>query len=856
MDRNKKRIVVVNPYAKKNRKRPLSAASKSEAASASARKFPTSIQSGNNHDVSETVSVSVSVSIAEPIRANDTTSSNHNRNNQVSARASALIMSASDKAGMEGIDRAKIDAIILRESGNSLYMQQQKRRDEKVNERVRQLQQRLRNASPSEYAVTEDLDEQLASYQRHQATRATCVVVDMDMFYMACELLSRPDLNHKPACVGRGMILTSNYVARRYGVRSAMPGFIGDKLVEELSGGRERLIHVRSNFDLYKEKSRIVTDVTREYDPFRMRSYSLDEVYLDIGPYLALFLRHGNYTHEDIRDKLRSEAAAVENETKSKTEDEDEDEHGSSRAMEYLESLSPLVCSRAVDSVVARLRRHVQEATGGLTCSAGVARTHSIAKIASDKNKPNGQLVVDPSATLDFVRELSVRKIPGIGRVTEKLLQSVCRIHTGAELYQKRGLVRFLFQPATANFLLRASVGCNGGGGGGGDGSSGAENEEPSSSSEHQKGISRERSFRPESDWAKLIIRLEDIARMVATDMTRKSILGHTITVKVKLETFDVLSRSQSQKRGVYVQDPEELATIASGLFASIRAAHLQKEDGKTNGKTRFSVRLLGIRCSNLIEESSFRARAQGGTIDRFLALSSSSPFSNADDNDNDNEIARGGTMDSDSDTDSESTTSATVGGKENNKTQLAAPDCAAIVDQHDGIYFSTPGRNDRSQEEPRALDCSNRAMSYASNEKKTPGGISIPVTQRRTTTEPASTTVTPTTVKPGHHDGGASPTDDVRDGTETRDKERAVVQVCCPLCSRPFPARDNDRLNAHIDTCLNGVYGASTVRRIVREDESRLQRLQSTNTGTGTRTRTRTAGSHRKRQRLTDFWN
>jgi len=179
MDRNKKRIVVVNPYAKKNRKRPLSAASKSEAASASARKFPTSIQSGNNHDVSETVSVSVSVSIAEPIRANDTTSSNHNCNNQVSARASALIMSASDKAGMEGIDRAKIDAIILRESGNSLYMQQQKRRDEKVNERVRQLQQRLRNASPSEYAVTEDLDEQLASYQRHQATRATCVVVDM-----------------------------------------------------------------------------------------------------------------------------------------------------------------------------------------------------------------------------------------------------------------------------------------------------------------------------------------------------------------------------------------------------------------------------------------------------------------------------------------------------------------------------------------------------------------------------------------------------------------------------------------------------------------------------------------------------
>ena len=130
---------------------------------------------------------------------------------------------------------------------------------------------------------------------------------------MACELLNRPDLNDKPACVGRGMILTSNYVARRYGVRSAMAGFIGDKLVEELSEGRERLIHVPSNFVLYKEKSKIVTEVVREYDPYRMKSYSLDEVYLDIGPYLALFIKHRDYTHEQIRDKLLMDGDVDEN---------------------------------------------------------------------------------------------------------------------------------------------------------------------------------------------------------------------------------------------------------------------------------------------------------------------------------------------------------------------------------------------------------------------------------------------------------------------------------------------------------------------------------------------------------------
>ena len=84
---------------------------------------------------------------------------------------------------MEGIDRSKIDEIILRESGNSLYIQQQRRRDEKVNERVRQLQDRLGKASPREYRATEELDDMLRSYQKQQAIRATCVVVDMVCFY-------------------------------------------------------------------------------------------------------------------------------------------------------------------------------------------------------------------------------------------------------------------------------------------------------------------------------------------------------------------------------------------------------------------------------------------------------------------------------------------------------------------------------------------------------------------------------------------------------------------------------------------------------------------------------------------------
>jgi DNA polymerase kappa len=576
------------------------------------------------------------------------------------------------------------------------------------------------------------------------------------MFYMACELLTRPDLNKKPACVGRGMILTSNYVARRYGVRSAMAGFIGDKLVEELSKGRERLIHVPSNFALYKEKSRIVTEVIREYDPHRMKSYSLDEVYLDIGPYLAFYIQHRDYTHEQIRDMLLLDGNADENGNKIN------DHTSSDVVMGFLQSQSPLVCLTAVDQVVLRLRRHVQKATGGLTCSAGVARTHTTAKIASDKNKPNGQLVIDPGNTLHFVRELPVRKIPGIGRVTEKLLQNVCNIQTGMDLYQKRGLVNFLFQPATAKFLLKASVGCSG------EGSTstfGVEIEEASSSassSEHQKGISRERSFQPESDWAQLNIRLEEISRMLAKDMMTKSMVGHTITVKVKLDTFDVLSRSQSQKRGVYVQNPEELATIAGALFATIRAAYQCKES--KNSRSKFSVRLLGIRCSNLIEESSFYGKTQVGTIDKFLAASCK-------------------TVDFTPDTN---------------------PNNRAVTDTKLAVRAAcTP------------------------NESK------------------------PQTTNGQRHDDDNNGDDE--EGNEnnndaTTNENKCVVH--CPLCHRSFLARDNDRLNAHIDTCLNGIYGGSMVRQVVREEESRLQDRDYLAVEQGA------VSPRERRQRLTDFWN
>lgn len=71
----------------------------------------------------------------------------------------------------------------------------------------------------------------------------------------------------------------------------------------------------------------------------------------------------------------------------------------------------------SVPQVAAELRSKVVEATQGLTCSVGVAPNMMLAKIASDKNKPNGQCMVGTTRdqVLDFIADLPVRKVRGVG---------------------------------------------------------------------------------------------------------------------------------------------------------------------------------------------------------------------------------------------------------------------------------------------------------------------------------------------------------------------------------------------------------------------------------------------------------
>ena len=103
--------------------------------------------------------------------------------------------------------------------------------------------------------------------------------LDMDCFYAAVEMRERPELAGRPIAVGggvrRGVVTTCNYEARKFGVRSAMPGFQARERCPEL-------VFLPVRFDLYRAESAKIRKIMHDYTPL-VEPLSLDEAYLDVS---------------------------------------------------------------------------------------------------------------------------------------------------------------------------------------------------------------------------------------------------------------------------------------------------------------------------------------------------------------------------------------------------------------------------------------------------------------------------------------------------------------------------------------------------------------------------------------------
>lgn len=190
---------------------------------------------------------------------------------------------------------------------------------------------------------------------------------DMDAFYASVEMLDDPDLRAVPLAVG-GSGQRAVVAAANYSARE-----FGIKSAMPMPEARRRcrqLKVVPPRFSRYKAVSAQIMSVFRDFTPI-IEPLSLDEAFLDVSDYVL---------QQDVHDLART------------------------------------------------IKSQVYEITGGLSVSIGAAPNKLVAKIASDIDKPNGLVVVQPDAVLDFLAPLPVSRLWGAGpKTVAKLEQLGCQ---------------------------------------------------------------------------------------------------------------------------------------------------------------------------------------------------------------------------------------------------------------------------------------------------------------------------------------------------------------------------------------------------------------------------------------------
>ena len=408
---------------------------------------------------------------------------------------------------------SKVSEIIYNASKGSKYFNNEEVKDKVLTHKIERILEKKRQLERLDLAA--DLrraDEYIAELELSRDLSQTIVHVDCDAFYAAVEELDRPDLKDVPFAVGKGVLTTCNYHARKFGCRSGMAGFVATKLCPQL-------IQLPLNFQKYTAKAQEVREILADYDT-RFESASIDEAYLNITEYCL------------------------------------------DREMD-------------ASDVVAQIRHEVTEKTK-ITISAGIASNAKIAKIASNKNKPNGQFLVpsDRATIVAFMRDLPTRKVNGVGRVFERELDAI-GIKTCGDIYTHRASLTKLFGEKAFQFLIQCYLGL------------GRTKVQPAEEFE-RKSVGTESTFRDMEGSVVLREKLRSTAEELEKDLSRTQFRGKTLVLKVKLHTYEMLTRQIAPPKAVATAD--DIYKYALPMLTK-----LEKEI------PRFKLRLMGLRCTHLV---------------------------------------------------------------------------------------------------------------------------------------------------------------------------------------------------------------------------------------------------------------
>ncbi|MBL3686765.1 DNA polymerase IV [Leucobacter zeae] len=348
---------------------------------------------------------------------------------------------------------------------------------------------------------------------REQREIASMLHVDMDSFFVSVELLDRPDLVGRPVAAAHD---TARSVVSSASYEARRFGVRSAMPVARAKQLCPQLVLIPPTFEKYRSASRAVMRIFEEFTPL-VEPLSIDEAFLDVEGSIRLF---------------------------------------------------------GTPSEIARLlRERVRERTG-LPVSVGLAGTKFVAKLASQRAKPDGVLEIPPARTLDFLHPLPVEAMWGVGQATARSLKGRA-IHTVGELAREPlpSLQRIVGR-ASAQRLHELANGRD------------ARDVE---TVRVEKSIGHEETFATdERDTATLHRELLRLSTRAAERLRSAGLETRTVSIKVRWANFDTVTRSRTLTEATNAT--QRIFRTAVELFDGVRP------EGRP-------VRLIGVRAEQLLPE-------------------------------------------------------------------------------------------------------------------------------------------------------------------------------------------------------------------------------------------------------------
>jgi DNA polymerase-4 len=336
--------------------------------------------------------------------------------------------------------------------------------------------------------------------------------IDMDAFYASVELKDRPELKDLP------VVISSHHPRAVIAAASYPARKFGLRSAMSMSQAKKlcpQVLVIEPNFEKYRTVSTQIHQIFQRYTHI-IEPLSLDEAYLD------------------VTENLKNIPSATE--------------------------------------VAIQIRHDIFQVTG-LTASAGVAPNKFLAKIASDWHKPNGICVIKPSQVQNFIQHLALKKIPGVGKVTQEKLKAL-QLETLGDLQQldEAILIQHFGKYGQQLYLYAQGI-----------------DERPVQTERERRQISKETTFDDDliltechNYWPKLI-------DQVWASLEKKKLSARGVSAKLKLKNFQVLQHSKSFKQPL--ENKQQLEDVLQQLLIEMRISkHAQ-------------FRLIGIGVYQLSEQ-------------------------------------------------------------------------------------------------------------------------------------------------------------------------------------------------------------------------------------------------------------